>query len=298
LNSINKPVRSLLFTPGNQLEKVRKVGDFGADVVILDLEDSVPHSEKDIARMIVKDTISIAGSGGSVVLVRINQFPSPLSEKDLNEVVMKELSGIVVPKVESKFHIAKLDSELNRIEIEKGIEMGTLTILPIIETAKGILEAYSIASASARIMAMAFGAEDLTSDMGIQRTVSGDEIAYARAQVAMSAAAMGIPAIDTVYIDYVDIDGLVREAKVARKLGFKGKLLIHQNQVLPVNQIFSPSDKELSQAKKIIRAYQETLKKGSGVTVVDGKMVDKPIVERARKLISLQKTIHERENGY
>ena len=290
-----KPLRSLLFAPGNDAGKLQKVGTAGADAVALDLEDAVPLTEKERARVITRDALVQAGSQGSDVFVRINPFPSDLAKKDLEVVVRDGLSGVLVPKVESAEHMGELDSTLDRLERERNIT-NSLRILPILETAKGVLQSYTIASATSRVQAVVFGAEDLTMDMGVKRTAEGGEVAHARSHIVLSATAAGVPAIDSVYTSFRDSEGLIKDAEFARSLGYKGKLAIHPGQVAPVNRVFSPSEEDVTQAKRVMEAYQAASDAGRGVAVLDGKMLDPPIVERAKKLISLYEAV-QAESG-
>ena len=291
-----RALRSILFTPGNDARKLEKVGTFGADAVALDLEDAVLYSDKEEARVMARESIARAGSDGSEVFVRINNSLSDLAEKDLLEVVVDGLSGILIPKVGSPRQISEIDSVIEKLEINRGIEQGSIKLLPTLETAQGILEAYSIASSSPRVLALVLGAEDLTMDIGVERTVEGIEIAHAREHIVLSAAAAHVQAIDSVYVDFRNIEGLVKDASLGRRLGYKGKLLIHPGQVEPVNNIFTPTKEEVDYARRIVEAYNNSSQEGYGVAVLDGKMLDSPVVKRARKLLNLYEEILRRSS--
>ena len=291
-----RALRSILFTPGNDARKLEKVGTFGADAVALDLEDAVLYSDKEEARVMARESIARAGSDGSEVFVRINNSLSDLAEKDLHEVVVDGLSGILIPKVGSPRQISEIDSVIEKLEINRGIEQGSIKLLPTLETAQGILEAYSIASSSPRVLALVLGAEDLTMDIGVERTVEGIEIAHAREHIVLSAAAAHVQAIDSVYVDFRNIEGLVKDASLGRRLGYKGKLLIHPGQVEPVNNIFTPTKEEVDYARRIVEAYNNSSQEGYGVAVLDGKMLDSPVVKRARKLLDLYEEILRRSS--
>ncbi|MDO8691847.1 MAG: CoA ester lyase [Dehalococcoidia bacterium] len=279
-------LRTLLFIPGNKAKMLEKAWGLGADAVILDLEDAVPLADKGVARHLVAGTLSkMAAEASPAIFVRVNSLSSGLLEADLREVVQPGLGGICFPKAESAADIRKLVSLLDGVEQAGGLPQDSLTLIPLIESARGVIAAYEIASASSRVVAIALGAEDLTLDLGVERTAAGVELLHARSVLVMAAVAAGIAPIDAVYPDLSDEDGLLREAHLGRQLGFQGKLLVHPKQIGPVNGAFRPSQDEVERARRIVQAFQEAERSGSGVVLLDGKMVDRPVVLRAKRTL-------------
>jgi citrate lyase subunit beta/citryl-CoA lyase len=288
-------LRSMLFTPGNSMRMIHKAGTLGADAVVLDLEDAVPMMEKETARIFVKDSIERVGAGGTDVFVRVNALTTQLAAEDLNMVIQDGLDGIVLPKTESKVDVLEAERLIKDLEAQRGLKPGSQEIVPILETAKGVLNAYEIAMVSKRVIALAFGAVDFTRDMGTSLSREGTELFYARSRIAIVARAAGIQAIDTPWIDIADKEGLIQEAKNARQLGFRGKLLIHPTQIEPVNQVFSPSEGEIEYAMKVVEAFKEAEAKGVGAISLKGKMIDIANFRQAEELIALAETIAQKE---
>jgi len=279
-------MRSMMTVPVVVQRFVDKAPAAGADAVCLDLEDSVPPAEKAAARPLARKAIETMPRSGFALYVRINGYATGLTEDDLAAVVRPGLEGIVLSKADSAGMIADLDAHLTRLEDEHGIEAGRVAIVPLIETAKGIMEAYDICRASPRASAAIFGAEDFATDMAIKRTDTGEEILWARSMVAVACRAAGIVAIDTPDPNYSDEPHLRREMNKARSLGYSGKLCIHPTQVQIANEIFSPADDEVAEARAVIEAFErEGLAKGIAAIAVDGKMIDTPIYWRAKRLV-------------
>lgn len=287
-------LRSIIFTPGNQPAKIQKAGDVGADAVTLDLEDAVPMKEKETARAIVRENFGFVRSGGCYVFVRINGLETELTLKDLEEIICGELDAVWVPKVESGSDLEKVDIWIRGFEEERGLEVGRIGLLAAIESAKGILNAPGIASAK-RVIALGIGSEDLTYDLGVERTKDGDEVFYARHAVVMAAAAAKVLSIDGVFIDFRDSDGLMKDVKRAKSMGFKGKTAIHPSQVEPINKIFSPLEEEVNYARKVVLAFREAEEKGLGAVALDGRMIDPPVVGRALKVVEMAEAIAKKE---
>lgn len=285
----------MLFTPGNNMRMIYKAGALGADAVILDLEDAVPMAEKETARIFVKDSIEQVAAGGVQVFVRTNAFTTGLAEEDLNWTVQAGLDGIVLPKAESKDDVLETEKLIAVLEKERGLEAGSLVIIPTLETARGVMNAYEIAMASQRVVAIAFGAVDFTRDMGINLSREGTELLYARSRIAVAARAAEVQAIDTPRIDVADREGLVRDSERGRQLGFRGKLLIHPSQIEPVNRVFSPSEDEVEYARKVVEAFSEAEAKGLGAISLDGKMIDVANFRQAQDLIALAEAIAQKE---
>jgi citrate lyase subunit beta/citryl-CoA lyase len=286
-------LRSVLFTPGNNMRMIQKIPTLTADAVVLDLEDSIAMADKDTARVFIRDSLGTAGSGSAEVYVRVNGFTTGFTAQDCEFIVQKGLAGIVLPKVESKNEVLQAERILKKLEKKRRIKR--LPLIPTLETAKGITNAYAIAAASKRSIALGFGAVDYTRDMGSSLSKEGTELFVARSVTAIAARAAGVQALDTVFIDLADKEGLLKDSQLARQLGFKGKFLIHPNQIGPVNQAFSPSAKEIEYAKEIVQAYKEAVAKGAGAASLKGRMIDAPVYQQAQDLLSLADAIAEKQ---
>ena len=281
-NARDRLRRTRLYAPGNNPRLLVGIELHGADCVLLDLEDSVPVIEKFAARILVKHLL--ASVDFPEVWVRINPL-STYGMEDLAEVMLSSPHGICLPKAESAADVAHLSAELTRLEGEMGIDPGSTFIMPIIETGKGVLHAEEIASAQERVVIVAFGAEDYTRDVGARRTQ--DALLYPRARIVAACAAAGIQASDTVYADVDDEDGLIAETVHIRDLGFVGKGAINPRQIEPIHSVFRPTDEEIDMARKIVAVAQEAEEKGIGAVAIGGKMIDKPVLERAKRTIAL-----------
>jgi len=292
-----EPLRTMLSVPANRQKMVEKASDLPADAIVLDLEDSVPLAEKANARAMASDAIAGRVLAGQRVFVRINSLASGLLEQDLEAVVIPGLAGINLPKPGSADDMRKVVAIIDRLEMEREIEKGHVRLTPWVETARGLLNAFEIASASPRIVGIIFGAEDFTLDTGMKRTETGDELLYPRIMVVIAARAAEVIAIDTPYNDFRDEDGLIRETTLARQLGFQGKYVIHPSQIEPVNQAFRPSPEEVEEARRVVEAFDEAEAQGFASTSVDGKMIDTPIASRARRLLTVAESIARRESS-
>ena len=281
-NARDRLRRTRLYAPGNNPRLLVGIELHGADCVLLDLEDSVPVAEKFAARILVKHIMESVDF--PEVWVRINPL-STYGREDLAEVMLAVPHGICLPKAESAADIADLSAELARLEEELEIDPGSTFIMPIIETGKGVLHAEEIASADRRVVIISFGAEDYTRDVGARRTQ--DALLYARSRIVAACASAGIQASDTVYADVDDEEGLIAETRHIRDLGFVGKGAINPRQIEPIHDVFRPSDEEIEIARKIIAVAQEAEEKGIGAVAIGGKMIDKPVLERAKRTIAL-----------
>jgi citrate lyase subunit beta/citryl-CoA lyase len=277
----DRPRRSRLYSPGNQPRLLVGVELHGADCVLLDLEDSVPPSEKPAARILVKHLLS-AVPFHDEVWVRINPLDAG-GREDVEEVLIGRPYGICLPKAETADGVRELSELLSRIEAERGFEEGSTWIMPILETGRGVLHAEEVAGADPRVVMLAFGAEDYTRDVSGLR--SQRSLLYARSAIVAAAAAAGIQASDTVFGDVDDDEGLREEAELARELGFDGKGAINPRQIPTIHAAFSPTQTELDRARAIVDAAREAEEQGIGVVALDGRMIDRPVLDRALRLI-------------
>jgi citrate lyase beta subunit len=264
-------VRSLLFVPGNDEPKLEKALAAGADAVVADLEDAVPAAEKPAARSLVARVLA-AGETSSVVTVRVNGVGTPFCEDDLRAVSGLELDALVLPKATPEA-VAALGPD-------------GPPLAAIVETAKGLKRAFETA-ASPRVAALMLGAVDLGLELGLEWRPDGQEVAFARSQLVLDSAAAGIRApFDQVYVDTRDHEGLERECRLARSLGFRGKACIHPAQLEIVSRVFSPGEDEVARARRVVDAYERAADEGRGAVALDGEMIDLPVVERARQLVA------------
>jgi citrate lyase subunit beta/citryl-CoA lyase len=276
--------RSFLFAPGNHARKVAKVFDCGADNVILDLEDAVARAEKVATRALVVEALQRPRKGGAYV--RVNAFNTEFCYGDAVAVAGPGLDGIILPMVESSDQIAAFDWLIGALERERGLPLGGIDIIPIIETGKGLANARTIASAGTRVKRMAFGAGDYTLDMNMEWTLAETELEHARAEMVVASRAAGLEApIDTVWVHIKDLDGLATSAKRARQLGFQGKMCIYPPQVELVNGAFTPTEKEIAFARKVVAAFEAAEREGSSSIQLDGYFIDYPIVYKAQRTL-------------
>ena len=278
------------------MRMIAKAATLPADAIILDLEDAVPLPDKATARIMTRDSIKGVKLGGSYVFVRVNALTTNLTAEDLKFVTVEGLDGLMLAKTETKSDIVELDSMLEETEKGGGLEPRSLKVVPLIESAKGVINAYEIASASERIIAVAFGAGDYYRDLGRGASFSPEqtELLYARSQIVNCSVAAGVQAIDTVFFGLLtDREGLMKETMLALQLGFKGKLLIHPTQIEPVNKAFSPSPDEAEYARRVVEAFEEAQARGLGATSFEGKMIDYMNYKQAKDLVRLVEFIAE-----
>ena len=287
--------RTLLFVPGNQPRMLEKSAGFSAQWLIPDLEDSVPQAEKTLARDIVAEHIPLLATASKFIVPRVNSLSSGLAENDIAAVASKEIIGISIGKISTVDDVNIIDQMLQAAEKNADIPIGHITILPLIETAKGVINAYEICQASDRIRWVAFGAEDFSADMSISRTVDNTEpvsgieaepgLTYPRSAVAIAARAAGVHALDTPYTRFRDPEGLKQEASLAKAIGYKGKLSIHPVQVETIESIFKPSSSEIERARRVLDIASEAETAGRGSASLDGEMIDMPVILRARNIL-------------
>jgi citrate lyase subunit beta/citryl-CoA lyase len=280
-------LRSLLFVPGNRPNMFEKALGFSPDVFVPDLEDSVPTDEKANARAVAASFLAKLSDTGSLVIPRVNSLDTGLLEQDLAAIITPKIYGLSIGKVQTVQEIAEICGLIEPLEQKAGLAAGRLKLIPWIESAKAIVNADEICSSSKRIIAVAFGAEDFTNDMGIERTDDDSEIAYARSAVCIAARAADVVALDTPYFGFRDTDGLQRDANTAKKQGFKGKFAIHPAQIDIINATFSPSPQEVEHAKRVLAAFEAAEHQGRGSTSLNGKVIDVPVVKRARAILEM-----------
>lgn len=271
--------RSRIYLPGNRPRMIQKGPGLGADAVILDLEDSVSPEQKDAARFLVSRAIKMIDFRHTEVMVRINPIRHG-GMVDLDAVLASGPDAVVVPKCENKADVTIVEHAIQEANLPKEIR-----ILPMIETAKGILNAYEVACASPLVDAITFGGEDFTQDIGATRTTAGKEIFWGRSMVVIAAKAARVQALDTVFSDLSDEEGLRRDTTESKEMGFDGRAAIHPAQIEIIHECFTPTEKEMQDAANVIFAADKARNEGQGVAVVRGKMIDKPIIERAEKIL-------------
>lgn len=278
--------RTSLYASGSSAGKVLEARFYNQDCIIYDLEDSVSTMEKDAARFLIYHTVRYHRPPDKYVLIRVNGLYSEYIDEDLEAAVRARPDAIRLPKVEHAEEVRRIDAQITRIEKTAGIEPGSIELWCNIESVLGAVNAQEIATASPRVVALALGAEDYTASMGSLRSKAGHEIFYARMQVLQACRLAGISAQDAVFSDFNDLEGLQEDLKMTRGLGFDGKTVIHPRQIDMVNAAFTPTKKEIRNAQRVIAALEEGARKHTGVVVVDGSMVDKPMEIRARTVLA------------
>lgn len=275
----------MLFVPGNNPGMIRDAHIYGSDSIMFDLEDSVSINEKDAARYLVYKALTSLKYGKKELVVRINALDTRLGIDDLEAIVRAQPHVIRLPKTETAQDVIDCEREIERIEREIGMPVGTTGMMAAIESAKGVLNAYDIARSSKRLIGIALGAEDYVTDLKTTRSPEGIELLFARSMIVNAARAAGIAALDTVYSDVNNEEGFRAEAELIKKLGFDGKSVINPRQIQPLHDVFNPSEKDIAKALAIMEAIKEAESRGSGVISLNGKMIDKPVVERARYML-------------
>jgi citrate lyase subunit beta/citryl-CoA lyase len=279
--------RTLMFVPGNNPGMLQNAGVLGADSIVFDLEDAVAPREKDAARLLVGHALRTIDYGKCEKIVRINPIDVS-AQQDIAAIVPCRPDALLVPKVNCAEDIHQV---VQWIETSETAGQKPVKIIALIETPLGITNCYSIAIANRRVVAMAFGAEDYTAGLGTQRTKDGQEIFMARTVLVNAAAAAGIQSLDTPFTDVLDDEGLVQDIAFAKKLGFKGKLVINPRHVDAVHEGFSPSPAEIEWAHRVVAIIKLAEEQGTGAISLDGKMIDKPIVDRAERLLQLARVL-------
>jgi citrate lyase subunit beta/citryl-CoA lyase len=283
-------LRSLLFVPGNKENMLEKALGFSPDAFIPDMEDSVPPAEKANARDVIKAFLPKLAARGIPIIPRVNSLDTEWIEADLAAVIGPLIYGISVGKIDTPEDILSISSLMTALEKRAGVSAGTLKMVPWLESAQAIVHCYAICSASPRIIGVAFGGEDFTHDMGIERRDDESEVAYPRNVLCIAARAARIAALDTPYFRFKDEDGLKANIAAAKQTGFKGKFAIHPAQIDAINAGFSPSATETAYARRVVAAFDAAERAGRGSTSLDGKVIDVPVVKRARAILALVDT--------
>jgi citrate lyase subunit beta / citryl-CoA lyase len=280
-------LRSPLFVPGNKANMLEKALSVAPDALMPDMEDSVPAAEKANARETIRSFLPRLATSGRPVIPRVNALDTEWVEADLEAVVGKHIFGISIGKVRRAGDIAAVSRLIGEIERRADLRVGTLHLLPWIETAEAIVNVTEICRASERIVGVAFGGEDFTNDLGIERLEDESQIAYARQALCVAARAAHVLALDTPYFKLRNPDGLRDNALKAKSIGFKGKFAIHPEQIDTLNDCFSPSAKEVAHAERVVAAFEEAERRGRASTSLDSWVIDVPVVKRARALLEL-----------
>lgn len=286
--------RSWMFVPGHRQRMIEKAVGLDADAIMLDLEDGVAPGEKPTARQLIGEALKQPRAAGSPLrFVRINAIGHQRMEDDLDAVLRPGLDGLVLPKVETAEEVRTVESVVAQRERELGKASGSIRFLVAIESPAGLLKAAEIAGCCRRVTGLMFGAEDFGRELGLPTSREGEaqELLYARSALVISAAAAHVQAVDGVWVDLQDPEGLKTFALQSRRLGFSGMSAIHPSQIEPINAMFSPTKEEIEYAEKVTQAYEEALARGDGSIAFGGQLIDRPIIERARRTLELAKSL-------
>ena len=280
-------MRSVFYVPGNNDKMIAKAPTTPADIITLDLEDSVPPAEKPKAREMVRENLKFAGSGGSTIYVRINNWETLMTNDDLEAIVHEGLAGVCLAKCGGPDHVQRLEWKLEELERRRKLPVGTIAIQLLIETAKGVIHAYPSAIASKRVNALIFGAVDYTKDMRVKLTSEGEEQRYARRHTAVAARASGCIAIDCPFVAFKDIEAFEKSTREGRQMGYEGRMLIHPSQIEPSHKIYTPAPEDVEWAKGVVKVFEEEgIAKGMAAVTYLGKMVDTPVYDNARTILA------------
>lgn len=277
----------MLYIPGNNPAMLQQGGIYGADSLLLDLEDSVALNQKDAARILVRNMLQSINFYDSEVCVRVNHIDTPFGMEDLEQIVPLQPDAIRFPKMETVEELGKLIQIIEAIEDKHGLPHNKMTIHAMIETALGVQNVFEIAKFSKRVDAITIGGQDLTADMNIKSTKDGSGIDFARKMIVMAAKANKIDVIDTVFVDVNDEEGLRLETEYAKQIGFTGKAVINPRQIDVIHEVYMPTEEEIRKAYRIIKEFKKNKQAGIGVFAIDGKMIDAPVMTRAAQVLEL-----------
>lgn len=290
-------LRSLLFVPAYRKKFIDSALKCDADALIIDLEDAVPSEYKADARVILKEYILGGAFQDRTVFVRLNSIESKMLFEDIETVLNEDIDGVMLTKIYSEDDMIYYDKLFTQFEEEKGLEQGHFKFLPLIETTSAVLNVFSIAKASKRTIAVCFGGEDYLNDLVGLHKNPPRSFDYPRAQIAVAARAAGILPIDTPYLALSDEEGFIQEEKVSFEMGYAGALLIHPKQIPLAHKCFVPEEEEIERSKQIVNAIEEAKKTGSGVTMLNGKMIGPPMRKRAEKVLHIMGLIEKNEKN-
>jgi len=280
-----------MYTPGNNQRMIQKMPTLGADVLVLDLEDSVPPAEKETARFMSKEAIPTLVDCGSYIFSRLNDWRTGLTEGDLEAIVQPGLDGVVLSKTESNDDVSRLDAKITELEKERSLKVGSIAIQCLIETAKGVANAYQSAIASKRVNSLVFGAVDYTRDMRVTLTSEGSEILVPRSWTAICARAAGSIAIDPPYPAYRDEEGFIKSCKVGRQLGFEGRMLIHPTQIESSHAVYAPTKEQIEYAKEVVQVFEDGMKQGVASVPLRGQMLDIAVYRAQKDVLSAAEAV-------
>ena len=284
--------RSMLFIPGNSPSLLMNADVLGADSIIFDLEDAVSPAEKDSARILVRNLLRRFDYDSCEVIVRINSVDTEFWTKDLDEIIPFLPDMIMPPKTNSEDDVRLVSQYIGTLEEKYGMKKNSVKLIPLIETAMGVENAYRIASAGERVAAIFLGAEDLSADLRCKRTKEGTEILYSRQRLVVAARAAGVDVYDTPFTDVNDDEGIRKDASFAKALGFTGKASISPRHIDAINEAFSPTQANIKYAHEVMNAIEQAALEGKGVVALRGKMIDAPVVARAKQVIEMEKAIY------
>ena len=287
-------IRSWMFVPGHRQKMIDKALGLNADAIMLDIEDGVAPNEKDAARKNIGDSLGRAKAPGTPArYVRINAIGHARMDADLEAVVRPGLEGLVCPKVDTAEEVRKVDAILNEKEPQNNLAKGRVKLLIAVESPRGLLNAPAIATASPRIVGIIFGAEDFGREIGLPTVREGEarDLIYARSAIVIAAASAHVQAVDGVWVDLNDSQGLLDFAKQSRQLGFSGMSCIHPSQIDAINKTFSPMAEEIDYCQKVLQAFEEANARGDGSIAFGGQLIDRPIIERARRTLDMAKSL-------
>lgn len=291
-------MRSIMYIPGNNPKMISKAPEIPADIITLDLEDSVPPAEKETARKLVRENLKFAGSGGAQVYVRINNWETELTDDDLEAIVYEGLNGVTLAKTGCADDVKRLEWKLEELERRRGLEIGTVKISMLLETAKGIINAAECCLASKRNVNAIFGAVDYCRDMRVKLTSEAVEQQYARAHMAVAARMARIIAIDAPFVDFKNIEAFEKNVAEGRQMGYEGRMIIHPGQVEPSNKMYSPDPADVEWALGVVKIFEEEgIAKGKASVSYNGKMVDTPVYLNAKDILAAQAEIDAKNAG-
>jgi len=285
--------RALLYMPGDDRRKIEKSTTLGVDSICMDMEDGVAVNKKAEARIVIAQAMKELNFGDSERCIRINNIGSGFEKDDLTSALAAKPDSIVVPKIETAEQVKWVSEQIESYELSNKLNLGSIRLLTGVETAKGIMNLKEIASADKRLEAIIFGGEDFAASVGAVRTKPATELLYARQAVVTACAANDLQAIDIVFIDFKDSDGLRAEAEQGAGFGFSGKQVIHPNQVQAAQEAFTPSDQAVEYAKRIVESFESSQKEGKGAYALDGKMIDMPLLKNAQRVLDRAKAVRK-----